>query len=108
MDNSVNQFKKYKEYNDNKKIKLEVENQDNRVDIDGDNYVKSDDGKLMKLDRDDVACECQHGGGCVGNVCLCPLGYAGDKCEITLDLKVGLYFIVSNKLTTAFSGISSF
>lgn len=33
-------------------------------------------------------CECQHGGGCVSGVCLCPLGYAGVRCEITLDLKV--------------------
>ncbi|XP_045762422.1 uncharacterized protein LOC123865443 [Maniola jurtina] len=33
-------------------------------------------------------CECQHGGGCVNRVCLCPLGYAGERCEITLDLKV--------------------
>lgn len=47
------------------------------------NDVITDDLK----DKDDV-CECQHGGGCVNHVCLCPLGYAGDKCEITLDLKV--------------------
>ncbi|XP_022115502.2 pikachurin isoform X2 [Pieris rapae] len=70
-----------------------------------DNFVMKYDMKKMKFDNDkrDVKfvndidndlksevkdCECQHGGGCVGTVCLCPLGYAGDKCEITLDLKV--------------------
>ncbi|XP_063372701.1 pikachurin [Cydia amplana] len=40
------------------------------------------------LDLGPKKCECQHGGGCVGGVCLCPLGYAGARCEITLDLKV--------------------
>ncbi|CAD7077010.1 unnamed protein product [Hermetia illucens] len=35
---------------------------------------------------------CQHGGKCLpsdqGAVCLCPLGYGGDLCEMRLDLQV--------------------
>lgn len=35
---------------------------------------------------------CQHGGKCLTNedtaVCLCPLGFAGDLCEIRVDLQV--------------------
>lgn len=50
------------------------------------NGAKSSNGNIVKEDKE--ACKCQHGGGCVNRVCLCPLGYAGDKCEITLDLKV--------------------
>ncbi|XP_028030608.1 pikachurin [Bombyx mandarina] len=50
------------------------------------NDIKSDGIKTIKEDNDN--CECHHGGGCVNGVCLCPLGYAGVKCEITLDLKV--------------------
>ncbi|XP_037301647.1 pikachurin [Manduca sexta] len=55
--------------------------------IDSGLNVGDDDEKAGKREDKD-ACECQHGGGCVNKVCLCPLGYAGDKCEITLDLKV--------------------
>ncbi|KAJ0171928.1 hypothetical protein K1T71_012691 [Dendrolimus kikuchii] len=55
-----------------------IENIDSDARI-GDNKTKEDKDEL---------CECQHGGGCVNRVCLCPLGYAGVKCEITLDLKV--------------------
>lgn len=35
---------------------------------------------------------CQHGGKCLpsdqGAVCLCPLGFVGDLCEIRMDLQV--------------------
>ncbi|CAH2058292.1 unnamed protein product, partial [Iphiclides podalirius] len=53
-------------------------------------YDRDDlDVGLKTVDRiTDVICKCEHGGGCVGSVCLCPLGYAGVRCEITLDLKV--------------------
>ncbi|RVE51774.1 hypothetical protein evm_003577 [Chilo suppressalis] len=88
MENSINHFRNYKEYEDTKKINLDSDKQDSKIDVNVNNDLKSGDGKVMKLDGADTACECQHGGGCVGNVCLCPLGYAGDKCEITLDLKV--------------------
>lgn len=50
-----------------------------------DNELKSDEIKNV--------CECQHGGGCVNRICLCPLGYAGERCEITLDLKVRLFYL---------------
>lgn len=86
MENSVDHFKFF--FDDMKKIRLNDDSHDGRLNNDVSNDLKSDDGKVMKADRDDVTCECQHGGGCVGKDCLCPLGYAGDKCEITLDLKV--------------------
>lgn len=35
---------------------------------------------------------CQHGGKCLpsdqGAVCLCPMGFVGDLCEIRMDLQV--------------------
>lgn len=35
---------------------------------------------------------CQHGGKCLTSetsaVCLCPLGFSGDLCEIRVDLQV--------------------
>lgn len=35
---------------------------------------------------------CQHGGKCLpsdqGAVCLCPIGFVGDLCEIRMDLQV--------------------
>ncbi|KPJ12744.1 Pikachurin, partial [Papilio machaon] len=82
MDNSLDVFKHY----DYKKA-------NNILDVDNDlKDVKSDEvkGDQVKSDevKDEGKCECEHGGGCVGGVCLCPLGYAGVKCEITLDLKV--------------------
>lgn len=86
MENSVDQFKIY--FNDIKKIRLDDDRHDDRLNNDVSNDLKSDEGKVMKTDRDEGKCECQHGGGCVSQVCLCPLGYAGEKCEITLDLKV--------------------
>ena len=27
------------------------------------------------------SCDCQNGGICVGDQCLCPAGYVGDQCE---------------------------
>ncbi|KPJ03546.1 Basement membrane-specific heparan sulfate proteoglycan core protein [Papilio xuthus] len=78
MDNSLDMFKHY----DYKKVNiLDVDNDSKDVKVNGDE-VKSDEVK------GEEKCECEHGGGCVGGVCLCPLGYAGVKCEITLDLKV--------------------
>lgn len=38
---------------------------------------------------------CQHGGKCVPSdqgICLCPLGFAGDLCELRLDLQVSYSF----------------
>uniref|UniRef100_A0A2A4JFL1 Laminin G domain-containing protein n=1 Tax=Heliothis virescens TaxID=7102 RepID=A0A2A4JFL1_HELVI len=81
LDNSVVPFKTYSNYND-VKTHFGKDNKSAGVVADVDNDLKSDDRK------EDKSCECQHGGGCVANVCLCPLGYAGVKCEITLDLKV--------------------
>ncbi|CAG4966159.1 unnamed protein product [Colias eurytheme] len=78
IDNSILNYK------DMKKIKFDNDKRDVRLFNQNDGGTKSDETKVMKEDY----CECQHGGGCVGAVCLCPLGYAGDKCEITLDLKV--------------------
>ncbi|CAH0598359.1 unnamed protein product [Chrysodeixis includens] len=77
LDNSVDPYKSFT-YNDVKK-RLLIDKIDKSRDLD---VVD------LKEDGNKEACECQHGGGCVANVCLCPLGYAGEKCEITLDLKV--------------------
>lgn len=84
--NMVDNFKKVKQnneanmrnYNKNEVIQNDIKND---VPI-NDAALKSGDGKEVDL------CDCQHGGGCVNHGCICPLGYAGDKCEITLDLKV--------------------
>ncbi|KAJ2944973.1 hypothetical protein O0L34_g1870 [Tuta absoluta] len=84
LDNSVDQFKIFNEIN---KIRSQDHRRSAKVNNDVDNDLKSDAGKPMQTDLDG-SCKCQHGGGCVGKVCLCPLGYAGEKCEITLDLKV--------------------
>ncbi|KAI5644698.1 laminin G domain-containing protein [Phthorimaea operculella] len=84
LDNSVDQFKIFNEIN---KIHIQDHRRSANVNNDVDNDLKSDSGKAMQTDLDG-SCKCQHGGGCVGKVCLCPLGYAGEKCEITLDLKV--------------------
>ncbi|XP_049881213.1 pikachurin-like [Pectinophora gossypiella] len=84
LDNSVEQFKVFTDIN---KIQLNSNSKSTGVNIDVENDLKSDDPKTMQTDLDGK-CECQHGGGCVGKLCLCPLGYAGEKCEITLDLKV--------------------
>ncbi|XP_063833972.1 pikachurin-like [Ostrinia nubilalis] len=86
MENTV-QFKIHNTFDDIPKIRLGEDRGDGREGNEVDNELKGDEMKVMKMDRDDK-CECQHGGGCVGKVCLCPLGYAGKKCEITLDLKV--------------------
>lgn len=82
LDNSVEPFKSY----NTKKILINTPTRKVAASNDEENDAKSDDVKQMKVDEDE--CACQHGGGCVNHVCLCPLGYAGDKCEITLDLKV--------------------
>ncbi|XP_039746318.1 uncharacterized protein LOC120624052 [Pararge aegeria] len=55
---------------------------------DSKNAIVNDIDNELKNDEIKKDCECQHGGGCVNRVCLCPLGYAGKRCEITLDLKV--------------------
>ncbi|CAH0697416.1 unnamed protein product [Spodoptera exigua] len=80
LDNSVVPFKTYSSYNDVKTL-FGKDNKSAGAVADVDNDLKNED-------RKEKSCECQHGGGCVANVCLCPLGYAGVKCEITLDLKV--------------------
>lgn len=80
LDNSVVPFKTYSSYNDVKTL-FGKDNKSAGVVADVDNDLKLEE-------RKEKSCECQHGGGCVANVCLCPLGYAGVKCEITLDLKV--------------------
>ncbi|KAF9796014.1 hypothetical protein SFRURICE_010111 [Spodoptera frugiperda] len=80
LDNSVVPFKTYSSYNDVKTL-FGKDNKSAGVVADVDNELKLEE-------RKEKSCECQHGGGCVANVCLCPLGYAGVKCEITLDLKV--------------------
>lgn len=65
---------------------------------------------------------CQHGGKCLpsdqGAVCLCPLGFVGDLCEIRMDLQVSggrrnNFLILSNcsslsalKQVPAFNGSS--
>lgn len=77
MDNSVDPYNSFT-YNDVKK-RLLIDKSRDLIDVGND--LKDDGNK-------EESCECQHGGGCVANVCLCPLGYAGVKCEITLDLKV--------------------
>ncbi|CAG9568694.1 unnamed protein product [Danaus chrysippus] len=55
-----------------------------------DKYDLIDDKKLNDIDNELSIqdCKCEHGGGCMEHGCLCPLGYAGERCEITLDLKV--------------------
>lgn len=73
LDNSVEPFKTYT-FDDVRKVLNDTKR--NTDDVKGD------------VKKEKESCECQHGGGCVANVCLCPLGYAGVKCEITLDLKV--------------------
>ncbi|KAF9415775.1 hypothetical protein HW555_006676, partial [Spodoptera exigua] len=80
LDNSVVPFKTYSSYNDVKTL-FGKDNKSAGAVADVDNDLKNEEKK-------EKSCECQHGGGCVANVCLCPLGYAGVKCEITLDLKV--------------------
>lgn len=75
LDNSVEPFKTYT-FDD---VRKALQN-----DTKFGNYGNELTEEVKKQD----SCECQHGGGCVANVCLCPLGYAGVKCEITLDLKV--------------------
>ncbi|CAK1547749.1 unnamed protein product [Leptosia nina] len=71
-------------YNEIKNIKFVNDKRDTKFVDDTYNDLKGDAMRMMREDY----CDCQHGGGCVGRSCLCPLGYAGDKCEITLDLKV--------------------
>lgn len=86
LDNSVEQFK----INNNvPKIQLKDDSKRNDIINDLDDDLKGDG--ITKI-QEDMKCECQHGGGCVNKVCLCPLGYAGKKCEITLDLKVSRKF----------------
>ncbi|XP_059056215.1 pikachurin-like [Achroia grisella] len=88
LDNSVEQFKNYRMAKDVTKIKSEKDTKINDINNDVSNDLNSDNDKAMRTAKVDDKCECHHGGGCVGGVCLCPLGYAGEKCEITLDLKV--------------------
>lgn len=87
LDNSVDSFNIF---NNIKKIHYNDKSTDLSGMNDVDTEMKSVDLKPMQMDADGK-CECQHGGGCVGRVCLCPLGYAGAKCEITLDLKVSTF-----------------
>ncbi|CAH0714863.1 unnamed protein product, partial [Brenthis ino] len=81
LDNSI-QFK----YND---VKAQfVKNKHFKDDVKSERFINDLDNDLKGDDLKNDDCECQHGGGCVSHVCLCPLGYAGERCEITLDLKV--------------------
>lgn len=80
MDNNV-QYK----YND---VKAQFKNRHFKDDAKSEKLVNDLDNDLKAEELKNDDCECQHGGGCVSRVCLCPLGYAGDRCEITLDLKV--------------------
>lgn len=45
---------------------------------------------------------CQHGGKCLpsdqGAICLCPIGFVGDLCEIRMDLQVFLCIEKFNKM----------
>ncbi|CAB3237844.1 unnamed protein product, partial [Arctia plantaginis] len=75
LDNSVEPFKTYTF-------------EDVRRALQNDTKFSNFGNELTEEVKKEDSCECQHGGGCVANVCLCPLGYAGVKCEITLDLKV--------------------
>ncbi|KAG7296540.1 hypothetical protein JYU34_020329 [Plutella xylostella] len=90
LDNSIEQFKHNLNFAPKSNDIAKIQAISNRVKIKGGDDVemelKVDEGSVMKTDRDE--CACQHGGGCVAGVCLCPLGYAGSRCEITLDLKV--------------------
>lgn len=61
------------------------------VDLNRDTSNVMSGGSVDLKNDKEVDCDCQHGGGCVNHGCLCPLGYAGDKCEITLDLKVNIF-----------------
>lgn len=78
LDNSIEPFKTYT-FEDVRKV---LTNDSKAFMGDIENDLKEE------IKKESESCECQHGGGCVANVCLCPLGYAGVKCEITLDLKV--------------------
>lgn len=81
--------------NDNKYFiqKVQLNYDDKNIGVNEiDNDLKGDEAKKGDGVKRKDDCECQHGGGCVAHICLCPLGYAGERCEITLDLKVSFFF----------------
>lgn len=81
--------------NDNKYFiqKVQLNGDDKNIGVNEiDNDLKGDEAKKGDEVKGKDDCECQHGGGCVAHICLCPLGYAGERCEITLDLKVSVFY----------------
>lgn len=58
-------------------------------------FLISDECTTDRCGRD----PCRHGGECLpsdqGAICLCPLGYGGDLCEMRLDLQVKILYVIS-------------
>lgn len=69
--------------------------------------IKNNLNLIIKISGECTIDECQkkpchHGGKCFngpsqGSICLCPLGFGGDYCEMRLDLMVSM-FLIKKKL----------